>query len=296
MNERMKEFYLKTSYFTDLGLYKEFARNLPDDVNELCLLQRRQIIHPVTFNNKNIYEKENCYWGNMTEVPIYKLKYEDDIFPTAQSILSELLRRDSNYGFNRKAVDKVHVTCRGQAILLTSILKAKGIPARCRSGFAFYVADINSAVDHWITEYYDCNQERWILIDADMHDPNHDLEFDINDIPRDKFIFGAEAYLGLRNDKYEEKEIQYASDPITYGLNAAIRALFYDFHSLMNDEIIFLHVPKYIQDKDFCLSEEEYQELDELAILMLNPNDNFEKLLNIWNNNVKYRIMTGALN
>lgn len=29
----------------------------------------------------------------------------------------------------------------------------------------------------------------------------------------------------------------------------------------MNDEIIFLHMPKYIQDKKFELSEEEYKEL-----------------------------------
>ncbi len=33
----------------------------------------------------------------------------------------------------------------------------------------------------------------------------------------------------------------------------------------MNHEIIFLHMPKYIQDKDFELSEEAYKELDNLA-------------------------------
>ena len=38
------------------------------------------------------------------------------------------------------------------------------------------------------------------------------------------------------------------------------------------NEIIFLHVLKYIQDKNFELSEEEYKELDELANLMLVPN------------------------
>lgn len=296
MNNNIKKYYLQTSCFTDLGMYKEFVQHLPNNVNDLCLLQRRQIIHPFSFFNKKIYIKDNCYWGNMKEVPIYKLKYEDDIFPTAQSILAELLRRDSNYGFNRKDADKVHVTCRGQAILLTAILKAKGIPARCRSGFTFYVTDIKSAGDHWITEYYDFNQKRWVLIDADMHDSDRNLGFDVNDIPKNEFIFGAEAYLGLRNGKYKENEIYYASDPKTYGLNASIRALFYDFHCLMNDEIIFLHVPKYIQDKKFKLSKKEYQELDELAMLMLNPDENFDKLVNIWNNDIKYRIMSGALN
>lgn len=49
----------------------------------------------------------------------------------------------------------------------------------------------------------------------------------------------------------------------------------------MNDEIIFLHTPKYIKDKNFELSEEEYLELDELATLMLDIDSNFEKLLQI---------------
>ena len=64
----------------------------------------------------------------------------------------------------------------------------------------------------------------------------------------------------------------------------------------MNDEIIFLHMPKYIQDKKFELSEEEYKELDNLASLMLNLNENFSELQEIWNNMPKFRIMSGALN
>ena len=122
------------------------------------------------------------------------------------------------------------------------------------------------------------------------------MGFDLNDIPRDKFIFGAEAYLGIRNNKYNTEEIYYASDPATLGLEASLRGLFYDFHSLMNDEIIFLHLPKYIQDKQFELTENEYKELDNLATLLLNPDDNFKELLNIWNTETKFRIMSGALN
>ena len=81
------------------------------------------------------------------------------------------------------------------------------------------------------------------------------MGFDLNDIPYDKFLFGANAYLGVRQNKYKPETILYASDPPTLGLKASIRGLFYDFHSLMNDEIIFLHMPKYIQDKKFELSE-----------------------------------------
>ena len=72
--------------------------------------------------------------------------------------------------------------------------------------------------------------------------------------------------------------------------------LFFDFHSLMNDEIIINFVPKYVLEKNFNLNEDELKELDELANLMLEPDNNFNKLYEIWNNNLKFRIMSGGLN
>lgn len=296
MKREILDFYKKTSSYTDLGYYKEFTKSLPDDIEELCVLQRMQIIHPVVFRDKNIRNNKESFWGDMTKIPITRLRYEDDIFPTAQSVLAELLRKDAKYNIERKAEDKVHVTCRCQAILLASILKAKGIPARARSGFAEYIHYDGIYYDHWITEYFDEKEDKWKLVDADEHCPDHKMGFDLNDIPYDKFLFGANAWLGIRRKEYKENTIFYASDPATLGLKAAIRGLFYDFHSLMNNEIIFLHMPKYIQDKDFELSEEEYKELDCLAKLMLNPNENFEKLQDIWENNSKFRIISGALN
>lgn len=296
MNDKILEFYKQTSLYTDLGLYTDFAKSLPDDIDELCVLQRMQIIHPIVYSNSDIRKQSKCFWGDMTKVPITRLDYEDDLFPTAISMISELLRKDKNYDKNRKAENKIHVTCRGEAILLTATLKAKGYSARVRSGFAPYIKYNGVNYDHWITEYFDEKKDRWVLVDADEHCPDHEMGFDLNDIPRDKFIFGAEAYLGIRNNKYKDDEIYYASVPPTFGLKASLRSLFYDFHSLMNDEIIFLHLPKYIVDKNFELNEEEYVELDNLAKLMLDPDTNFEKLLEIWNNNLKFRIMTGGMN
>lgn len=180
--------------------------------------------------------------------------------------------------------------------MLASILKAKGIPTRVRSGFAEYLRHDGTYYDHWIIEYYNKKENRWMLVDADNQWGDTNIEFDLNDIPRDKFMFGAEAYLKLRNRDIIEKNILYASDPVTIGLPAAIRVLFFDFHSLMNDEIIFDFVPKYVLEKNFNLNEDELKELDELANLMLEPDSNFNKLYDIWNNNSKFRIMSGGLN
>ncbi len=294
--DKILEFYKQTSPYTYLGPYKDFAVRLTDDINELCILQRMQIIHPFAYDDPDIRKQSKCFWGDMTKIPVTRLNYEDDLFPTASSMLCELLRKDHSYHNARKAEDKIHITCRGQAILLASILKAKGYSARVRSGFAPYIKENGVAIDHWITEYYDQHKQRWVLVDADEHCSDHEMGFDLNDIPRNKFIFGAEAYLGMRRHVYTEEEICYTSTPPTFGLKASLHGLFYDFHAIMNDEIIFLHLPKYIQDKNFELSEAEYRELDELATLMLDVDANFEKLLEIWNKEAKFRIMSGALN
>ena len=289
---KILDFYKKTSPYTDLGLYKEFAMKLPNDIKELAKLQRMQIIHPIIIWNN----LQDGWWDDLKQVPKTSIVFEDDIFPTAQSMLAELLRRDTNYSVDRKVEDKIHVTCRGEAVLLASILKAKGIPTRVRSGFAEYLRHDGIYYDHWITEYYSYDKNRWALVDADNQWGDTKIEFDLNDIPRDRFLLGAEAYLSLRNKKIEDKNILYASDPVTIGLPAAIRALFYDFHSLMNDEIIFDFVPRYVLEKNFNLIEEELKELDELAHLMLSPDENFDELTNIWDTNIKYRIMAGGLN
>lgn len=298
MNEEILYFYKQTSIYTYLGLYKNFAKNLTNDVKELCLLQRGQIIHPVVFDDKNIRNFNNTFWGDMTKVPITRLRYEDDLFPTASSMLIELFRKNSNYTIDREAKDKIHTTCRSQAILLAAILKAKDIPARVRSGYAPYIKYNGVAFDHWITEYYDNVKKRWILVDADMC--CDEVKFDIYDIPKKDFLFGADAWLGLRRGEIKEDELYYAGYSYNkrkeHCMEAIIRGLFYDFHCVMNDEIIFLHLPKYVYDENFKLSEEELNELDRLAELMLDLDKNFNELLDIWENNIKFRIMSGALN
>lgn len=290
--DNILDFYKKTSQFTDLGFYKNFAKSLPNEIDKLCLLQRMQTIHPIAYNDKNIRDKNNCFWGDMTKVPIYRIAYEEDYFPTAQSILAELLRRNSQYNINRDAKDKINITCRGQSILLASILKAKGIPSRVRSGFASYIKDDVNFYDHWITEYF--NGSKWILVDADMYGST--LGFDLTNIPRNRFLFGAEAYLSLLNNKINKDKIIYTSNPLTLGVKASIRVMFYDFHCLMNNEIIFLHTPKYLKEKKFNLTINDLNELTDLASLMLTPEENFSKLKYIYDNEYKFRILYGGLN
>ena len=294
-DNKIQKFYLETSPYTDLGLYKDFAQKLPSDIKELCLLQRMQIIHPTVFKRQEIRNSKDCFWGDMTQITDTSLLREDDIVPTSIGMLAELLRKDSKYSLKRDAKNKLFVTCRGQALLLASTLKAKGIPARVRSGFAEYINGDGIYLDHWITEYYNKKQNRWILVDADCC-CNDNIEFDIYDIPRDKFFMASQIWIDFRKNKLDSSKLGHAY----YGMGSEkiienlVTALIYDFHCLMNDEIIYLHCPKYFREKNFQLSDKELEEFDELAELMLDPNRNFEFLKKIWDTNSKFRIMSGG--
>jgi hypothetical protein len=300
MDRNVVNFYKKTSYYTDLGKYKEVAINLPDDIKELCKLQRNQTIHPFDLKIESNLKDVNSFYGDMTKLGRICLKFENDLFPSAISMMAELLRRDERYSIERNICDKIHICCREQSILLTSILKAKGLSARVRSGFCKYInPDGRLFGDHWIVEYYNDDENRWILVDADMSYDDKTLnefniDFDLTDIPKTKYLYAADAYLGLRMGKYNDEDIYFASNPLKYGLKAAVRALFYDFHSIMNDEIIFLHLPKYALENNFVFTEEELKEIDYLAKLMLNVEENFVEIQKIWESNDKFRIMAGG--
>lgn len=293
INNTLLNFYKKTSVYTELGVYNNFFKDLPDDISKLCILQRKQIIHPVVFKNSEIRNSKNCFWGDMTQISSLNILREDDILPTALSMVGELLRKNSEYGLNREAKDKLFITCRGQAILLTATLKAKKIPARVRSVFAEYPTKIGVYLDHWITEYYDADKEKWIFVDADCC-CNDNLDFDIYDIPKNKFLTAAQVWVLFRQRKLGDLKVGHAYYNENEIIKTLTTALFYDFHCLMNDEIIYLHYPKYLRDKDFDLSDKDLLEIDDLAKLMLDPNNNFELLHKIWNTKSKFRIMSGG--
>lgn len=284
--------YLQTSQFTDLGAYRDRIKNeLPDDIRELGALVRAQIIHRGTLVAGNTGSNADQRYGDMTKVPWWR-QPEDDYFPTAISMVAELFRRDERGFVNDRAEsDKMILTCRFVALLTTAILKAKGIPARLRSGFESYAAPRPStSCDHWITQYWNEGENRWHTIDVDCS--IEDVNFDPYDMPPGTFEWSADSWLAARVGKADSERFWNAGGFV--GLMPISWELFYDLHCLMNNEIIYLHNPILI--KDFAhLSEEELQEIDELARLMQNPDENFDALKSIFTEKREVRLLSGAL-
>ncbi len=293
MNQKVLNHYLKFSQYTDPALYKNLLKHLPNKIEEIGFLVRTQVIHKNTLKNGNTGSNKDLRYGDMTKVPWFR-QCEDDVFPTASAMLAELYRRDKR-GFvaDRAEKDKLVVTCRFTSILMASILKSKGIPARVRSGFSPYFNLFgNKSTDHWINQYWSKKEKRWITIDVDGSLEDY-VKFNLYDMPEGVFEFPADSLLAVREGKTDGERFLNANGRT--GLAIIAWELFYDFHCLMNNEVNYLHRPKYILEGFDKLTKEELEEIDDFATLMQHPDDNFDKLVKIWNENRKFRILKGGL-
>jgi hypothetical protein len=294
MNEEVLDHYRQFSVYTNPGLYQEKLRTeLPDDVREIGHLVRRQIIHRMTLVGGNTGSNTDMRYGDITKVPAWR-QPEDDILPTASAMLAELYHRDER-GFvaDRSVENKLILTCRFVAILMASILKSKGIPARVRSGFEPYATPRpNISCDHWITQYWDASQDRWVTIDADCC--FEDLPFDAFDMPEDTFEWSADVWLKLRRGEADPRRYWNAGG--FEGLMPVSWELFYDLHSIMNNEIIYLHSPHHVGPDQFDkLSDIQLAKIDRIADCMQKPDENFLTLRKLWQLDPEVRQLSGAL-
>ena len=300
MKDEILDFYLRTSVYTNYYPFKEYYQSLTDDISELANLLHHQVIHRSELvrsylDSASRYDNVEELRKIKEEYPWYRNRRDDDILLTAPAITAELFRQDSRgFVIGREVKDRVVITCRYVSVLLASILKAKGIPARCRSGYADYFLRERGNVyyDHWIVQYYDKATKRWINVDADN---DYKVDFDQCDFPNKEFKWIAQVWLDVRCGKDDCKKYIHGSH--LNGMDNLAYALFFDFHALMNDEISYLFFPTAIDSKDefFNLGEEEVEKLDNLARLMLDPDENFDELRYLFRNDKWLRVINTPL-
>lgn len=207
-------FYLEFSPYTYPGLYADLLKDtLPDEIREIGLLVRKSLVHRMTLKNGNTGSNIDMRYGDMTLLPWY-VQPEDDIYVTSASMLAELYRRDPRGLIqDRDVKDKLILTCRFTSVLMASLLKIKGIPARVRSGFVPYISVENlpngTSDDHWVNQYWDFKSSRWITIDVDASIDGY-LKFDPYDIPTEEFNFSADAWLNCREKKIDPNHFHSA--------------------------------------------------------------------------------------
>ena len=96
----------------------------------------------------------------------------------------------------RPAGERVVGVCRHFTLLHVAMLRAQGVAARARCGFGAYFVE-RMFIDHWVTEYWNEAQKRWVLVDAQLDGRQRELfkiAFDPLDVPRDQFLVAGQAW------------------------------------------------------------------------------------------------------
>lgn len=139
----------------------------------------------------------HVYWAPRYGVELDAVRLREVQLRAAGRILARVLELDSDpLVVQRKADRKVVGTSRDFAVLLCALAHRVGIPARARSGYATYFID-DHFEDHWVAELWSAEQDRWVLVDAQLDALQRDIlgvSFDPLDVPRDQLLVAGRAW------------------------------------------------------------------------------------------------------
>ncbi len=199
-------FYATSGPMTDPGPYAASLDGLPTDVADLCRVVQGVMIH--------------VFWADQYGVQLTERRRAEVQLRRVDRQLERLLALDSHPLAEARPPERRLVgNCRDFSVLLTTILRHQGVPARARCGFGRYFIP-GHYEDHWVAEVWDAAEQRWRLVDAQMDALQRaklNLPFDPLDVPRDQFIVGGKAWRMCRRE---------GTDPDTFGI-ADLRGLWF---------------------------------------------------------------------
>ncbi|MEU9383555.1 transglutaminase-like domain-containing protein [Streptomyces sp. NPDC048279] len=187
---------------------------LPRDPRELTRLVRGLVVHRL----------EGERLGH--EIPRDRLHHDGEARYVREILRILRERKDAPLTEPRSYDEQFVGTCRDYSLLLCSLLRATGTPARVRGGYATYFAE-GFHDDHWVTEYQRPDGG-WRLADAQVSADVYDVPFDPLDVPRDRFVVAGRAWRACRAGE---------ADPGTFGVWAdpGLRGLWLVRHNLVLD-------------------------------------------------------------
>jgi hypothetical protein len=118
-----------------------------------------------------------------------------------EQLLGLIAARDARpLGVAREPAGRIAGNCRHFSVLMVTMLRFQGVPARARCGFGGYFGT-GIFEDHWVCEYWNKSSQRWMLVDAQVDARQRELfpiDFDLTDVPRDRFLIAGDAWIKCR--------------------------------------------------------------------------------------------------
>ncbi len=194
----IKDFYSTQSVITEPGDHAALFKNLPIEVSELCRTIQGWVMH---IADESLFEYK-----------IPSKDYAEIDSRYARVIIQKILEKNpGNLTQTRNIQDRIVGVCRDMALLACSILRSRGIPARLRVGFFDYLIP-GIYLDEIFLEYWSESKEKWCIADVRMSPEliekyKLNIDFDLYDIPPEKFIFAEQAWNLCREGKINPRHI-----------------------------------------------------------------------------------------
>lgn len=306
------DYYREPGEITKLERYSGFTKWLPEDAGAIYQVVQGLIVHDMWVGHYGAeYKKEHEYPQNTAYM---------------QDLLDKALELDnSSLSIPRHPRDRVIACCREFATLMTAFLRAKGIPARSRCGFAVYFGWGGNYEDHWICEYWDGS--RWIMTDPQL-DPfqqgtlqnwarngggpltvpeDRIRTFNPRRLRPGEFLSGGEAWMLCRNGKAKASDFgigcpirpEWNIDSL-HGLWFIRGQLLRDFAALNKVETVPYLVRickgldwkpwRLVSAKDGELSGKDLELLDTVAALSMDPDGSFDDVRKLYGENGDIRV------
>jgi len=278
--ENPKEYYKSYGPMTGPGTRAAEFSALPTNLAALCEVVQGVLIHrdmaPFLYNLN--LSKEQRDDGN--------------IRPIAQ-MLERIQALDARpLSAAREPARRLPSVCRHFSLMLAGMLQEQGIPARPRCGFGAYF-NAGKFEDHWVCEYWNGEEKRWILVDAQidgLQRKQFKPDFDTLDVPRDRFIIAGDAWQMCRSGR---------ADPDNFGLSMipGLRGMWFiagnvvrDLASLNGMAMLPWDVWGLMEMKDAALSETKRELLDRVAALTLGGDEAFAQIREIYESDERLRV------
>jgi hypothetical protein len=264
------DYYRQHSQITDPGKQTDSYEDLPHDVSGLTRIVQNLVIPPYDALLRNQYHI-NLEAIDNTRFGLLRI---EDLLARIQQ------RHRASLTEARPPELRIGAICRNFAVLLVSMLRHQGIPARARVGFGSYFNDPYAA-DHRVAEYWNADQERWVLVDPmtdDVQRVARNLTFNPLDIgPDDPFLLAGTVWRRCRAGELDPQDFGDAVDDL--GMPPIRYALLHDFAYLNKCEVLGNDDwGDLITKPETDLTDDDFTLLDQIASLTINVDKQFDTL------------------
>ncbi|MEN6369761.1 MAG: transglutaminase-like domain-containing protein [Thermotogota bacterium] len=226
-------YYRQHSTNSNPGTLAPLYDAVPDDVSRLCRMVQNTLIHL-------FWIREATYGITLGGLKAAGRRLCTEFgYSTAEERLRDIVQlQDAPLTEPRTPAHRSVGCCRDFALMLVSILRHKGIPARVRTGVALYL-NPSCPEDHYVAELWNAAEGRWQMADAQIDDVQRSamrISLDTTDLDPGLFLTGWRLLDALRSGRIANPE-RVGFPPANAGLTYGRNKLFADFVGVTGTEL-----------------------------------------------------------